>query len=285
MSTSVDGRPDMYLSSPAFVAINPFRLSFSRVHSRLWHTHSSANGLQSVPKDWICIISLFRGNSDSQAPFDSPQNAARFKQESSNGFLSNVLATFLFRGDNLWRVFGWFSQLSLLQLMEIRAWQLPGDKLETYCHSSLIQFFCTVSDYCRSRQFRVRSKANKSPPNVTGFLCSDSRVALLHPAVSVKSAGWIPSLRLNKPNWSSKPISVHRWLGQRLGLFRAQKKRLEIHMSNWIFPPITCVANQQWWCPRTLSTQAALSLHNNAKPSPLWLRGSSVHWGFAVTAH
>lgn len=132
---------DMYLSSPVFVAINPFRLSFSRVHSRLWHTPTSANGLQSVPKDWICIISLFRGNSASQAPFDSPQNAAQFKQESSTGFLSNVLATFLFRGDNLRRVFGWSSQLRLLRLMEIRAWQLPGDKLETYCHSSLIQFF------------------------------------------------------------------------------------------------------------------------------------------------
>lgn len=129
---------DMYLSSPVFVAINPFRLSFSRVHSRLWHTRTSANGLQSVPKDWICIISLFRGNSDSQAPFDSPQNAARFKQESSTGFLSNVLATFLFRGDNLWGGFGWSSQLILLQLTEIRAWQLPGDQLETCRHSSLI---------------------------------------------------------------------------------------------------------------------------------------------------
>lgn len=215
----------MYLSSPVFVAINPFRLSFSRVHSRLWHTRTSANGLQSVPEDWICIISLFRGNSDSQAPFDSPQNAARFKQESSTGFLSNVLATFLFRGDNLRRVFGWTSQLRLPQLMEIWAWQLPGDKLETYCHSSLIQFFfCTVSDYCHSRQFQVKSKANKSPPNVTECLCSDSRVALLHPAVSVKSAGWIPSFRLNKPNWSSEPISVPRWLGQSLGLFGAQKK-------------------------------------------------------------
>lgn len=41
--------------------------------------------------------------------------------------------------------------LRLLQLMEIWTWQLPGEKLETYCHSSLICFFfffffCAVSE-------------------------------------------------------------------------------------------------------------------------------------------
>lgn len=52
---------DAYLSPPVFATINLFRLSFRRVHSRFWLSRSTENGLQSAPKDWICIISLFRG--------------------------------------------------------------------------------------------------------------------------------------------------------------------------------------------------------------------------------
>lgn len=108
----------------------------------------------------------------------------------------------------MWRVFGSSSQLRLLQFKEIRGVATPRRQIRNILSLFINPIFCTVSDYCHSRQFRVRLKADKSPPNVTEFLCSDSRVALLHPAPSVKSAGWIPSLRLNKPDWSYKPLSV-----------------------------------------------------------------------------
>lgn len=170
------------------------------------------------------------------------------------------------RGDNLWIVFGWSSQLRLLQLMEIWTWQLPGEKLETYCHSSLIWFFfCAVSNYCHSRQFHARSEANKSSPNDTEFLCCDSGVTVLHPAVPVKSAGWSPSLRWNKPSWSLKLISVPLWkslIQPKTWVNGSPGNMMKTHMSNWIFPPITCVANQQRWRPHTVT----------AYSRPRWLR-------------
>lgn len=192
-------------------------------------------------------------------------------------------------GDNLWRVFGWSLKLRLSNLMEIRTWQLPGEKLESYCHSSLISFiFCAVSDYCHSRQFHARSEANKSSPNDTEFLCCDSRVAVLHPAESVNSAGLSPSWRWNKPSWSLKLVSVpliKSLIWPKTGVNGSPGDMMETHKSNWIFPPITCVASQQRWRPHTVSTQTGLTSHNDAGLSPLWLRGSSGHWGFAVTAH
>lgn len=73
------------------------RPSFNRGHSRFCHTHSRLNGLQSAPKYLICIHFPLQRGSASQAPFHSPQNPTRIKQETGAAFLTNVHATFLCR--------------------------------------------------------------------------------------------------------------------------------------------------------------------------------------------
>lgn len=115
------------------------------------------------------------------------------------------------RGDNLWRVFGWSSQLRLLQLLEIWTWQLPGEKLETYCHSSLISFVCVCVQLVM-----IVIPVNFTPGQkqinhlqMTSSLSAATPESLccIQPRLGSLQAGF-PIPNPNKPNWSLKLISV-----------------------------------------------------------------------------
>lgn len=106
--------------------------------------------------------------------------------------------------------------------------------------------------------------------------------------VSVSLFGSIPSFRLSKPNWRQKLIFTRvppfKSLRQSSTGYNCSPGNHPRVWSDWMFPLIISITNQQWHCPSTVSTPATWSLHSKAGLSLLWLRAWGVHRGFAVTA-